>query len=523
MREAPGRGRLDCQPRPPRSIVTTPLFPRLRSGALRGRSLASALLLGATLLTACGGGEQKERPNVFLVVVDTLRKDRLSCYGYERETSPRLDRMAAEGALFLDPNAQASWTRPSMLSLFTGRYVTAFRDQVPEESTTMAEVFERAGYRTLGTVGNVIVSEDAGYARGFQHYDARRAKEGQKQRGVEVGRDAPILLADFWEALDSQPIGEEPVFGYLHMMDPHAPYLRHERLEQTMPIGRTKPLDDWHKKQYQAGLSELPESKEREDSWRRVRANRGRYDHEIVVMDEHLALFLDGLEEHGLLENAIVAFVSDHGEVLWERRNPNEMWAKDAPTLPKEVMHGEHGWFITQELIATPFVLWGSGGPAGVRIEHPVENLDLLPTLLELCDLPSPGELHGESLVPYMQGEAESEREYVFSFVVQRSCVREVATGWKLSLPEPGMDGFGVEPELFLLPEDPLERDNRYTSEPEVAERLTEVLAQWKRDYPTVSSAGRALGEEERANLEALGYLGDDDGAVGTVPVETKK
>jgi arylsulfatase A-like enzyme len=120
------------------------------------------------------------RPDVFLIVVDTLRADHLGCYGYPRPSSPNLDRLAAEGAVFEDATSQASWTRLSMVSMLQGHYVTDYRDVFEEKAPTLAEVFHQAGYRTVGEVANILLSADAGFGRGFDHYDARGPSKEDK-------------------------------------------------------------------------------------------------------------------------------------------------------------------------------------------------------------------------------------------------------------------------------------------------------------------------------------------------------
>ncbi|MFT4540263.1 MAG: arylsulfatase A-like enzyme [Planctomycetota bacterium] len=489
--------------------------------------LGAGLCLTLLCIASCSPDAPIEpKPDVFMVVVDTLRKDRLGCYGYERDTSPRIDEIASQGTLFLDPNAQASWTRPSMISLMTGRYMTAFRDVVPEDYPTLAESFAAAGYRTIGIVGNVLVSEEAGFARGFEHFDASYSEEANTDLG-ELGRDAPGILRDVWKQLDGgdpERDGEDrrPLFVYVHIMDPHHPWLIHREYLDELPLNDSAPIDSWMMETYRSGVEELAPWDERFESWKRVRSSRGRYEAEVRFTDHHIGAFFDGLSERGLLERGIFAFVADHGEVLWERLDPKPIWEKDAPTLPKNVMHAEHGFFITQELIGTPFILWGKGIPVGLKVETPVENLDLFPTLLELCDVKAPGDLHGESLIPWLVRASGSAKpsldadqaplhDYVYSFVLQRACVREVSSGWKLSLPEAGFDAAGVVPELYKLDVDPLERDNRFKHEPDVVSRLRAKLAEWKHAHPTESSFGRKLSQKEGADLRALGYLGDDE------------
>src|SRR5678815_1029330 len=121
------------------------------------RAFASAVV--ALGVCACSHDETAapQRPDVFVIVVDTLRNDHLSSYGYQRPTSPHFDQLAREGALFEDVTTQFSWTMPSMVSIMSGRYLTDFLPVIPDNFPTLAETFHSAGYRTLAVVSNLLV------------------------------------------------------------------------------------------------------------------------------------------------------------------------------------------------------------------------------------------------------------------------------------------------------------------------------------------------------------------------------
>ena len=176
---------------------------------LRSRNALAALLLLA-LAPACPDAEPEGPPDVYLIVIDTLRADRLSCYGYPRTTSPFLDELAAEGALFLENTSQSSWTKPSMVSLMSGAYVTAYRDVMPDGVPSLAQSFQDAGYHTIGVVGNVLLSSKLGFDRGFDHYDAREItdeeREEMRARGLRepVCRPVALMLEELAPHLDAE-------------------------------------------------------------------------------------------------------------------------------------------------------------------------------------------------------------------------------------------------------------------------------------------------------------------------------
>ena len=169
------------------SITTTAsLGLRVSLGALLGASLCACAPEIAGPESSGRGG--KRRPDVFLVVVDTLRADHLSAYGYSEPTSPTLERLASEGALLEDVTAQCSWTKPSVVSLMSGRYITTYRDTFEESATTLAESFSRAGYHTIGVVANVLGQRGLRQGLRSLRREPRGGSPGQGQRTLPHAR-----------------------------------------------------------------------------------------------------------------------------------------------------------------------------------------------------------------------------------------------------------------------------------------------------------------------------------------------
>ena len=465
------------------------------------------MLLAA--LAACSSGQAPDpaggnRPNVLLIVVDTLRADRVSSYGYGRETTPVLDALAEQGVLASDVTAQASWTLPSMVSMFQGRYVTSYRDAFFEDAPTLAESFQRAGYHTLGIVGNGLLSKKAGFDRGFDHYEARSKKIGQEGRTLPA-REAAELIGDATAPLtlaterDAQG-ARAPFFAYLHLMDPHGPYKAHPEWEQQLPVGAGADRWDLRTQRLRYGATH-PGTEVQDRLWREMAEDMARYDQEVYTCDVYIGIVLDFLERRGVLENTIVAVVSDHGEGLWDHESPPENL--DPAAAPRDHFFRAHGNLLYQEIIATPMILKGPGIPAGRRIDMPVENVDLFPTLLELCDLAPPDGLHGRSLVPAMSG-AGTGREQTFSSVLQGSSVRSTSDGWKLIVPSEYFPKRKIE--LFNLRTDPGELHNLAEARPEVVARLRAAIEAWTENYPTQTNLGQKKSPETLADLKALGY-----------------
>ena len=468
-------------------------------------------LTGLALLLApsCSPrGSAPERPDVLLVVIDTLRADRLGCYGYPRPTSPHLDALAERGVLFEEVWAQASWTLPSMSSMLTGRYYTAQRNRPQPEHPILAESFQKAGYHTLGVVANSLLRPDEGFSRGFDGYDVLTDDAGFEKVLERI--DRPLELA----AVRRSEGDPQPLFLYLHPFDPHAPYDPRPQFDEELPPTKAPAVAPagWQRDEL---AQHGPSPPEDDPGWKRalreLRRRRGLYDQEVRYADEIFGRLLSRLDELELGDNLIIAVVSDHGEGLWEQRSrssPQEL-RESAPAL---FFFQGHGQDLSEQALSTPFLLAGPGLPRGLRIDAAVENVDLFPTLLHLADLPAPGELHGRDLLPLVRAEAEASawREERYAFVIRQLAVRDEKSGLKLVTPVRALEEespAGIE--LYDLEQDPYEHSNQRERQP-AAERELMQRARWfLKQYPTRKSTKDEISDELRAELSALGYSGD--------------
>ena len=478
-----------------------------------------AVLATLPVLGSCPSTDAPaERPNVVFILIDTLRADRMGAYGYPKATSPLFDELAEQGVLFADTTAQSTWTLPSMVSLLTGQYMTAYRDTVPDGAPVLTESFRQAGYTTIGVIGNVSMRQESGFHRGFQWFDNRPARNAQgapQQRPRSVEEALVDMRAHLDHAASmTDPEDPAPHFIYLHLMDVHHPYDPYPELDEEVPPRVAAPAMpwDWQRNAFD-GIGPAPPTEDPgwAAKWAAIERDRGRYDQSIRHTDDHLRRFLDELRGRGLMDHTIVVVASDHGECLWERVHPFGDPAKFGESAPDEFFYRGHGALTHSEGIHTPFLLWGAGVPEGVRVEAPVENVDLFPTLLELCDLPMVQGLHGRSLVGLMNGEPD-EREAVYSFSHNASTVRERASGLKLILPNEWETRGEVEPQLYALKEDPREDRNLIDERPEDAQRLKAMLAAWRKRYPTASTFETQLDPAVAEQLRQLGYTEEDIG-----------
>lgn len=483
----------------------------------RAPLLLLSLVLGA--LASCGS--EPRRPNVVLVAVDTLRSDRLGCYGYERPTSPFLDQLASEGTLFEDATAQAGWTLPSMVSMFTGRYLTAYREKMPDDIPSIAELYRAAGYRTVAVVANLGVNASGGFDRGFDVYDL----EAEPPRPGDTGarpRTIDTLTEGLWRVLDDEPAdSDRPLFLFLFPYDPHDPYYPHEALAETLPPAETEPVQppNWHRQVLEHHPAPAPDV---DPDWSKhlaqIQKQRGLYDQEVRFTDDGLRAIFDGLRERGILEGAVVAVTSDHGEGLWEHRSLKKQEELDRAT-PIELFYKAHGQHLYEEAVATPLILWGAGVPRGLRVPHPVENTDLLPTLLELSGLPIPSTAHGVSLVPQFEPGAAPPHATIHSFLYHQVSLRDAASGLKILLPTDARIK-RVEPprELFHLPSDPHERRNLWEPRKADAARLEALVRNWEARFPDEEGWTIEEDPEQLELMRALGYTEDELNRGGTEP-----
>ncbi len=336
---------------------------------------AALLALLGSVVASCGGEARRhDRPHLLLISVDTLRSDHLGCYGYERDTSPRLDALAARGTVFADVVSTSSWTLPSHASMLTGLYPAfhGLQDDgvtLAEDVPTLAERLRDAGYATVATVAHVYVSSQFGLERGFDRF------ADELIRGGTRNPVASEVVDRFLEQLDE--LGDDrPVFGFVHFFDPHWDYTAPGAFRHAFTDPDYAGSVDGT---YRSLLEFVSGRRAPTDADRRQMV--GYYDGEIAYWDDQLGRLLDALDERGMLANTVVAVTSDHGEEFLD--------------------HGElgHGRTLFVEQLGVPLVV--AGHPAldgGGRRAGLVSPLDVAPTFLELAGAPTDG-LHGRSLL----------------------------------------------------------------------------------------------------------------------------
>jgi arylsulfatase A-like enzyme len=337
-------------------------------------------------------------PNVVLISVDTLRRDRLGIYGYQRATSPHLDAWARAHAVIFDQAiAAAPWTIPSHVSMLTGlsplRHGVNYVQAAPLEPLTAAEILRAAGYSTLAVTGGGYLAPWVGLHQGFDRYAYWRHRHG-KPGESELASDVDLARQWLREAAD------RPVFLFFHTYEVHAPYVARApffaRFNQSgldLPPGGVgiSSADLGADTRFVTTLAPIwgQPSKDRPQGDGALPAAAlplldALYDSGVAYMDEQVGRLLDSLRELGLERRTLVIFTSDHGEALGERGLAG------------------HAYLFDFNLRVPLLLALPNGAHAGTHVRAQVQSVDLLPTLLEAAGVPLPRPVDGHSALPLL-------------------------------------------------------------------------------------------------------------------------
>ena len=501
-----------------------------------------AVVLGAVALIALGlvlrvheGGTGATapaptgKPNVLWLGMDTTRADHLSAYGYDRPTSPVLETVAAEGALFEENHAESSWTIPGHFVMVTGRFDAAQEKLLGDEFTTAAEVFREAGYETGAVLGNMSIGRGSGFEQGFDAtvdgpvrifylsaFEKIPAIKMLMGTGVASGDSilrflhrktflqneavrADRINADAVDWLDSRE-GDRPFFLFINYMDPHDAYDPPEEFRQKFAAGADPELG------FVRYIRDLGGTISSNRFVRDVAPQFDQakwdemldlYDAEIAYLDAEIGNLLATLEDRGLDENTIVIVTSDHGELFGEHGLANHFKA-----LTREETH-------VPLLIRYPGRIEG-----GIRIATPTQLRDILPTVLELAEIPGVPEMDGTSLVALLDGAQTELRGGETVGFLYRPVDKEypfTAPGHLLSLRDPNSmyvwSSTGMH-EYFDLDQDPAEDRNlhgAHPGEPKAERRFKE----WRSaaGFDDFGGKQKKVDRLMKDKLKALGYV----------------
>jgi arylsulfatase A-like enzyme len=488
--------------------------------------------------------DASDPPNILIVLWDTVRADRLTVYDPELVTTPRLAKWAASGVVFEQAISPGMWTVPSHASLFTGvppsTHGAGLKHQwLDNHHITMAEWFGQQGYDTFAFSANPNLSPNRlNLLQGFEHVELSwgprwRKKASKFARTKLIKSDASTEISPAWDGpkpdeklpftynagpvtqrsfmawLDKRPDDGKPWLAYLSYMEAHKPRIPSIEArkivadEERISLGLATNLSFDQQLGYSYG--------ERSYSPEELDAIRGVYDATLVDLDKATGDLFDELEAKGILDNTIVVFTSDHGEMLGEHQ-----------------LFG-HRQAVYNALVRVPLIIHWPKGLQPKRVGEPVSNLDVFDTLVALTDVPAPdGVRSGGNL---MKGESGTWGVFTEAIDLDLPGFRRVkkifpgATDrwnrtfravfddqWKLIT-----DSLGAH-ELYHLGEDPNEDDNRAARDAETLARLKARIAELEDSVPLYDSSKRSQDDEAvedseamKEQLKLLGYVDEDE------------
>ncbi|MBN1654927.1 MAG: sulfatase [Deltaproteobacteria bacterium] len=437
-----------------------------------------------------------DQPNLILISIDTLRRDRLGVYGYEKATSPVIDRLAAESVVFDTAISAQTNTAPSHATIFTGLFpgshgILRNGMRLKEKVPTMASILKEEGYATGGFISGWTLTPHTDLQRGFDEYNA--AFSGSRREG-----EITWALAKRW--LRDKGEGEKPFFLFLHLFEPHFPYVPPAQYALRFLPEQSR-LEAPDERDNLPGLKIKLKLEPKEE-----REYEARYNGEVLFSDIIVERLLNELKRTRIQENTLMILLSDHGETLFERE-----WVAD------------HGGRVYDEQLRVPLIVhFPDKKWAARRIEQQVTLVDVLPTVLDFLRCRKPERLEGRSLLALIKGSERDKAPHPAFSHARPEPVRVPEISARLSkkglissirlpnvkLVEYPLESGGWYQQLFDLQADPDERVNLAQSKPDLVKKLHQQLAQWRiRTGVETQSLIPRLSKEIEKGLRSLGYV----------------
>ncbi|MCH2105744.1 MAG: sulfatase [Planctomycetes bacterium] len=444
-----------------------------------------------------------ETPNIVLIVMDTLRADRLSSYGHHRETTPNIDALAARGLIYEEARSTSSWTWPSTASILTGLHpqthgvVSDGSCYLDARLRSLPEALEERGYTTVAFTCNPLIVPNKNFHQGFETFDS-----------YHTFRKSDSVLDTIKNFMERH--AGTRFFLYLHLVDPHEQY----ELSQTardrvqLPDQAPKGMPDRPFRQFRGALlngrghdhlgnSNVDEYMPAEFAeWM-----HHSYDAAVATADEYVGELLAQLSNLGLTEETIIVFTSDHGEELLEHG------------------HLAHGQSLHEELVRVPLIFAGPGIPEGVRTTKLVSNRHIAPTLakfggVELPAIPDPRDLsapdalrEGSVITSTEQGWWNGRHRLPIYGITNEEWTLHWAPDGSPWAEEPEPDTPGMW-RLFNRANDPHEHTDLAQEEPEIAAALLEELKETLREASARSTGTQiGVGAAGADLLQGIGYI----------------
>jgi arylsulfatase A-like enzyme len=472
---------------------------------------ASLFLLAAVVFAcvSCLSGTSPDRYNVVLITLDALRPDHMSFYGYERETSPTLDRLAREGVSFWQHITVCSSTTASMSALMTGKFPSYenfigknledryemhlhgfsrfYRDGqsrpgLPDNVVMLAEMLKEAGFTTAGVVSNPYLKKEFNFNQGFDAYEEFSPEDYLPYpKADKINREVVGWL---------EKNASQQFFLFLHYMDTHFPYNPPAEYKTIFPAEKPGDMSE-------RDISNAWGSMEDRELLKEIKGwMTAQYDGEIRYVDDEIGRLLKEFERLGILDRTIFIITADHGDEFLD--------------------HGQtlHRSTLYEELVKVPLIMYcPSGLPRGKAIEGLTRSVDILPTILDLLNVPRPEFVDGSSLAPMIfDGTSDGISEAYMANLTNQGLRTEK---WKYI-----RDHFAETIELYDLENDPKETINLAETQKQITEdmfarlrmyneRFAEEHAELMRGTASEDSSNKKtqIDDETLRQLKALGYI----------------
>ncbi len=492
------------------------------------RNLLAGIFLICTIVTVADAYIERKanlpqkisaanRPNILLIVVDTLRWDFVSAYGFPHPLTPNIDALAREGVLYENAISASPWTTPSHASLFTSQYpsrngVDGRNILLDPASKTLAAELSRTGFQTAGFINNVYIRRQTGLGRGFQQYEEfwgrnecssimllveflHEKLNPREDTGAKETRNA---ITDW---LHHDWTGKHPFFLFVHLMEPHAPYgTPASTIQKFLPAGVTS--------QQAAKVNQDPEifiSGKLKMTQRDFEILTSLYQNDVNYVDSVIGEIIQDFRAQDLLDNTLVIFTSDHGEHFGDHALMS------------------HELSLYDVLLHVPLIIrFTNRNHAGTRIKETVQTIDIFPSILRFLKSESKLDLQGFSLLPdfferknhpyafseYNNLRAADKMSRRFpdlpdSPMWRKKVLKSVRTvDWKFIWATDGTR------ELYSIANDPYESNNLAQSNPDRVKKMQEILGKWSTSFkPSRFYQNEEISREALDELRALGYV----------------
>jgi choline-sulfatase len=458
----------------------------------------SLLLAAVLVIWKSGWWASSSSPNIVLIIIDALRADCLGCYGFKKDISPEIDKMAHKGVLFENVIAQCSWTRPSIGSMITSRYPRSIGiykekfDILADKNQTLAEILKENGYITIGITANPNINSVFNFHQGFDDYtdssviwNWMKSEPGTKkiQENVHLPKSKEVfdVILGKVKKLEKK---KSPVYIQVNIMEVHSPYLtrdEYKRLFQDCPpLAKNKyyPAEE---------LSALVTG-----TYSAVRQSS----HDIDDFIKRL-LSIPGWE------NTLFIITSDHGQGL-----------DDHPDIPKGIAHG---YLLYESQLKVPLILYQPNAKKNAfknkRIKQWIQLLDLMPTVLDYIGIAPPKNIQGRSVLDLIVKDISDSQLPVYFFAEtnlrETNKIAVYNDKWKYIENYDHWQGVNVSELQPMGIKENGKLTDKIHDNPATAKKLKQILSQWQGKNPKVKEIqpSKKPGKKETDQLKSLGYL----------------